>query len=231
MSSIDGPLDGLDASRAAKRYQGAFILQVGNIPTFSCQDVIDAINHYANLPVPPRELVVRLGTDLRSDLIDDRPPLLHMRPVDIRRVAAILSFVGEGEHSSSSSSSSFFPHLHLRQLVRDMAATPPLDFTPPDPDDLVYPTTDEECIEIRRLQNKHMTDEEKALPSFTWKNLIRLSNWQEWRDADDKQLDAHFDAGTIGMAVPRPKHDPMTPSQVFRLVWNRLVKATRVRKS
>ena len=60
---------------------------------------------------------------------------------------------------------------------------------------------------------------------------MRLSNWPEWQAADDKQLDAHFDAGTVGEAVPRPREDPMKPSQVFRLVWNRLVKPTGVRKS
>ena len=64
-----------------------------------------------------------------------------------------------------------------------------------------------------------MTNEERNLKSFTRKNLMKLSNWPEWQAADDKQLNSHFDAGTIGKAVPRPKQDPDAPSQVFHLVW------------
>ena len=104
--------------------------------------------------------------------------------------------------------------------------------TPPDPEDAIdEPVPSSGWREMRKLVNDHMTDEEKALPSFTRKNLMTLPNWPEWQAADDKQLDSHFDAGTIGMAVPRPKTDPDKPSQVFRLVWARLVKATCTRKS
>ena len=60
---------------------------------------------------------------------------------------------------------------------------------------------------------------------------MKLPNWEDWRAADHKQLDAHYDAGTIGKAVARPPKLPDTPSQVFRLVWARLVKASGVRKS
>jgi len=84
---------------------------------------------------------------------------------------------------------------------------------------------------MRRLQNEHMTDEEKKLKSFSRKNLQKLSNWEEWRKADHTQLDAHFDSGTIGKAIPRPVEDPRKPSQVFRVVWARLVKANGRRKS
>ena len=74
---------------------------------------------------------------------------------------------------------------------------------------------------MRKLQNEHMTDEERELKSFSRKNLKKLSNWLQWRDADDSQLDAHFDAGAFGMAVPRPEGLDRK-SQVFRVVslWN-----------
>ena len=71
-----------------------------------------------------------------------------------------------------------------------------------------------------------MTEEEKALPLLTRKNLMTLPNWNEWQAADDKQLDSHFEGSTIGMAVPRPVSSPEKPSQVFRLVWARLVRQT-----
>ena len=71
---------------------------------------------------------------------------------------------------------------------------------------------------MRKLQNDHMTEEEKALKSFTRKNLMKLSNWSDWQAADDKQLDSHFDAGTIGMAVPHPSSSELSTSQVFWIV-------------
>ena len=117
-----------------------------------------------------------------------------------------------------------------RAEMRALAATPVLQATPPDPDDLISPSAPE-LLEMRKLANGHMTDEERALPSFTRRCLMTLSNWLEWRAADDKQLDSHFDAETIGQAVPRPTKDPTKPSQVFRLHWARVVKSSGVRKS
>ena len=117
-----------------------------------------------------------------------------------------------------------------RIRLREIAATPLSAGTPADPDDLL-PHDAATLLEMRKLANEHMTEEEKALPAFTRPRLMKLSNWSEWQAADDKQLDQHFDAGTIGMAVPRPSNDPEKPSQVFRLHWARLVKASGVRKS
>ena len=87
---------------------------------------------------------------------------------------------------------------------------------------------------MRKLANDHMTPEERDLKSFTRKNLQRFltpENFQQWIDADRKQLDSHFDAGTIGHPIDRPKGDQMSPSQVFRVVWARLVKANGMRKA
>ena len=156
---------------------------------------------------------------MRSELVDERPPTLLLRPVDIRRIAAMNLVAGEGTHSQQ-----------RRAALRALAATPLLSATPADPEDLSLHSASD-LLEMRKLSNDHMTEEEKALPSFTRRRLMQLSNWLEWRAANDKQLDSHFDAGTIGMAVPRPKKNPLTPSQVFRLHWARLVKASGVRKS
>ena len=204
--------------QANRKYVGAYILQVGERPTFSPDDVTAAIRHYAGLPRPPRQLTVHLACDERAHLSDSRPPPLVLRPVDIRRVAALNLVAGEGNSPQQ------------RRAIRAAAATPLLSATPPDPDDLIE-YAPAELLEMRKLMNDHMTPEEKALPSFKRKHLQTLPNYQDWVDADRKQLDAHFDSGTIGHPVPRPQKDPLKPSQVFRLVWNRLVKATGVRKS
>ena len=57
-----------------------------------------------------------------------------------------------------------------------------------------------------------------------------MRTWQDWLTAKQKQLDAHFEAGTLGKAVRMPT-DPQACQQVFRGVWNRLVKANGVRKA
>ncbi len=109
--------------------------------------------------------------------------------------------------------------------MRHLASQASVGYTPADPDDLLIYTA-AELLEVRRLQNEHMTDEEKALPSFTRKNVMKLKNWLQWRDADDKQLNSHYESGALGKAVSRPKKVDGKPSQVFCAVWNHLVKPT-----
>ena len=151
--------------------------------------------------------------------IPARPPL-HLRALDIRRLAALTVVAGEGSAISAS---------ERRKMVREAASYPTPGYTPADSDDLHVPSA-ETLLEMRRLQNDHMTEQERNLSSFTRKNLKKLDNWIEWRDADDKQLDAHFKAGALGKPVPRPT-TLEGRRQVFRGVWARLVKATGVRKS
>ena len=208
-----------EVSAARRKFIGGYITKLGDFPVFSTDDVARVLHEYAHRPVPPASLLVRISRDLRFDLVDTRPPTLHLRPVDIRRIAAMKLVAGEGMSISQ-----------RRAHLRSLAATPLLSASPADPDDLV-PHSAADLLEMRKLSNDHMTEEEKALPSFTRRRLMQLPNWHEWQAADDKQLDSHFDAGTIGMAVPRPKKDPSKPSQVFRLHWARLVKASGVRKS
>ena len=209
----------VDAAR--RKFLGGYITKIGDHPVFSIDDIARVLHDYAHHSTPPATLLVRISRDLRSELADTRPPSLSLRSVDIRRIAATNLVAGEGTSIS---------HVSLRKQLRELAATPVVTATPADPDDLV-PHSAAELLEMRKLSNDHMTDEERALPAFTRKRLMKLSNWPEWQAADDKQLDQHFDAGTIGMAVPRPPKDPDKPSQVFRLHWARLVKASGVRKS
>ena len=228
VSSFNRPFGPVDTSVANKRYLGGYVLKVGKHFTFSPEDVRNALAEYSSLDSPPKTLPIMIARDQRVHLGDKRPPPLHLRPVDIRRVAALNLVAGEGPQISDSNSA--LEIKNWRDLMRHVAATVSTGATPPDPDDL-RTHSPEDLLEMRKLVNDHMTDEERALPSFTRKNLMKLSNWDEWNAADRKQLDNHFDSGTIGKAVPRPESKPMSPSQVFRLVWARLVKASGVRKS
>ncbi len=219
-SAFNRPFGPHETGSANRRYLGGYILKVGQHFTFSPDDVQAAIASYSRLASPPKSLPVVIARDFRAHLSDSRPPSLHLRPVDLRRAAALPLVAGEG-HS-----------VRQREALRAYANAPSTGATPPDPDDHIEEGAPvRNWKDLRKLVNDHMTEEEKALPSFTRKNLQTLPNWAEWQAADDKQLDSHFDAGTIGMAVPRPVSSPDKPSQVFRLVWARLVKASGVRKS
>ena len=89
-----------------------------------------------------------------------------MRAVDIRRVAALNLVAGEGTNFSTAA---------RRKFVRDAASAPSPGYTPADPDDLETPPPPE-LLEMRRLQNEHMTEEERNLMSFTRKNVMKLKN-------------------------------------------------------
>ena len=178
-------------SAAQDKHGGSYILRVGNHPIFSVDDFDAAVAKLADSKTPPTSVEILFAYDWKSHLADDRPPPLHMRACDIRHVAALCAVSGEGLTSAE-----------RLQIVRALSHAPSLGYTGPDPDDLELFTAAELLI-LRRLQNEHMTEEEKKLTSFTRKNLMRLANWSDWQKADDKQLDAHYNAGAIGKAVPR----------------------------
>ena len=118
-------------------------------------------------------LPMRIARDKRVKLSDARPAPLHLRPLDMRRVAAIPFVAGEGAPAKQ------------RARLRELASTPDPGCTLPDPDDLEEHAP-EELLEIRKLTNDHMTEEEKNLKSFSRKNLMKLPNWVEWLAADRK---------------------------------------------
>ena len=204
---------------ANRHFLGSYILRIGDFHTFSPDDVSRAIAHYRALDIPPAALRVRLAVDQRTTLSESRPPPLALRPVDIRRIAALKLVAGEGDSPQA-----------LRDRVRRIARSPDPLSTPCDPDDLIE-YTPEETLLLRKLANSHMTDEERKLPSFTRRRLQQLANWSQWLEAERTQLDAHYDSGTIGKAVDRPPPDVPEPSALFRIQWSRAVKADGKRKA
>ncbi len=204
-----------------QKFQGSYILSVNGTDVFSQLDVLAAIEALRALPEPPASIPVTFAHDFKGSLKDTRGTPLHLRAVDIRRVAALHAVAGEG-----------LTHLEHRELVRELASAPSLGYTQADPDDLVLWSPDDALL-MHHLQNDHMTDEERQLKSFSRKNLMKLSNWDQWRTADETQLNAHFDSGTIGKAVPRPRDETSYGARfhILRLVWNRLIKPSGIRKS
>ena len=208
----------LSKQTANQQLLGSYVLKVGDVFTFTPEDVARAIEKYSRMDSPPPTLTVRLAKDQRVDLAATHSRTLNLRPIDIRRIAAMPLVAGEGNH------------IQQRERLRELSSILDPGCTPPDPEDL-EDLSAAELLEMRQMANEHMTPEERKLPSFSRRNVMRLPNWEEWRAADRKQLDSHFDAGTIGKAVPRPVPKPGEPSQVFRTVQVRVVKSNGVRKS
>jgi hypothetical protein len=70
-----------------------------------------------------------------------------------------------------------------------------------------------------------MTDEEHHLKKFTHRNLQKLSNWPEWDECFDAQLDAHHASGAMLPHVPRPFATAGgEPPNILHTHWNNVVK-------
>ena len=145
-------------------------------------------------------------------LIPLPPSSLHLRPVNICCAATLPLVTGEGDVA------------HQRAALCGLSSAPSNGATPPDPDNKIEDGA-QVCSwsELCKLVNDHTMQDKKALQLFTCKNFMTLPNRQKWKAADDKQLDSHFDAGAIAVAVPCPASSPKKPSQVFCLAWARLV--------
>ena len=207
-----------------KAFHGGYILRVAGHDVFSPEDVAHVVANLQSLDEPPSHVSVTFARDLQGSLKETRGTPLHLRALDLRRLAALHAVAGEGISPDE-------PTATRRERIRTLASASSPGYTPADPDDLVLWSADDIMV-MQRLQNDHMTDEERQLKSFSRKNLMKLSNWDQWQAADDKQLDAHFDSGTIGKAVPRPRKDTFGRAfHILRLVWNRLIKPSGVRKS
>ena len=61
---------------------------------------------------------------------------------------------------------------------------------------------------LHQLQPDGMSDQEKELKRFTRQSLKTLSNWNEWNDAFNQQLDDHAKAGVFGKPIERKDLPP-----------------------
>jgi hypothetical protein len=144
------------------------------------------LSHLASVTPPSATVSLKLAPVQCRDL-DDCPTPLHLRLDDIRRVTALNAVDGEG---------TTLPILELATRINRIETLPS--------DSNLADVCAEVHESIHRLQSSHMTDEERALPKLTRRALQKLSNWDEWDKAFDKQLEQHFQDGTIGHPVAWP---------------------------
>ena len=134
---------------------------------------------------------------------------MYLQSHDIRRIASILSV---DDHSVSTTT-------EWREATQQIS-------------DSIDETVAYE--QIRCLQTTAMTEEERALSKFSHRNLKKLSTWPEWQQAFYKQLDSHFDDGTLGLPVHKSTLKPNAegvPPQVLCFVWSNLMKTDGTRKA
>ena len=197
-----------------KNFELSYIVSLAGVKVYNAKDVHTVLRSLDDADRPPKLLEIVLAPERRADL-KDRPTPLHMRTQDIRYVDAILSN-DPGNMSPA----------QYRQVIDEYAQFPA--------ERQDYHTDDAgtSTFRINRLQTDGMTEEEKQLKSFSYRNLKRLSNWPEWRAARNKQLDSHFDDGCLGHPIPKSqmKHVDGMPPNLLRIVWSNIVKADGKRK-
>jgi hypothetical protein len=205
-------LSGIIASTSAARirnvrrkYIGAYIVSIDNVPVFSCDSIVAALtavvasdavtftivfapNRYIPVSSRPHDSPLHLSVDqlrlidsLRTLPILDATPTAPIAAAPVPRTAIM--------HEP-------LPHDQLLLLMRSLNTT------------------------------AFGTEEEQALGSFTRRKLKRLSNWNDWLLAEAKQLDSMANQGMYGTAIYPP-----AGAIILRQHWNYSIKSDGTRKA
>ena len=191
-----------------KHYLGSYVLSIADTPVFTLEDIDLVYQKLLASSDSPTTVPIVLAPARKSDF-DSRESALHLRVSDLRRVAALRAVSGEGASSTNEFSAA------VSSIETSLNSLAPEDLS-----QFIY-----------RLQTAHMTDEERQLKSLTRCNLKRLSNWDQWDAAFDKQLDNHLKAGTIGKAIEWPRGKQGRDINILRAQWSNFVKTDGTRKT
>lgn len=211
LESISVAAVGKTLKATRKAFAHSYVVSINGNPVFSPSDVKTELDTLRASRVAPTTVEVVLAPERQADF-DDRPSPVHMRLSDLRRIHALL-------HVDDTST---LP-ANMRAAVDELYD----DLTPIELAEVISQVE----YSIGRLHTDAMTAEERALPSFTRNRLKKLANWDQWDNAHDAQLDSHFDSGTLGKALKRPRPLDGTPPNVLRPHWANQVKTDGVRKA
>jgi len=197
--------------RAFRRhFTGSYIVELAGRPIVSAADFHAAQAELCSDSSAPATVSIVLAPERQSALAVQEPSMV-LRPRDLHHISALMAIDGEDMSPRDFSAA-------VSTLERLMDTPETWDFV------------------LHRLQTAGMTDEERALKSFTRRNLKKLSNWPEWRAAFLKQLDAHHAAGTL--VEPVLRSDALAEFRalgirpnILRFQWSSLVKADGTRKA
>ena len=156
----------------------------------------------------------------------------HLNIHALRHVAALNTVSGEGldcaacADAVATHASTYSPaqvHEAMNQIHDQPNILPPSPDSPIELSHLIALDGGPSPV-LSRLENSHMTPDERNLRSFTRKRLQTLSNWAVWDDAFDSQLNGHHDSGTLNHPVPRPFSTKEKPVHILRIQWSNIVK-------
>ncbi len=120
-------------------------------------------------------------------------------------------------------------HLSVEQLRTILTITSPSRQLPYGPDNADDDALDNDHVQLllRSLNTTtHGTTEEQSIGSFTRQKLRKLSNWNDWKAAEFKQLDSMAKQDMYGAPVLAPKD-----SIVLQQHWNYGIKGDGTRKA
>jgi Reverse transcriptase (RNA-dependent DNA polymerase) len=199
---VSGIVANTTASRirnVRRKYIGAFVVSINDVSVFTAASILEALRAAAASDTPSFKIV--FAPDRYIPIADrhlDQP--LHLSVDQLRTIAAIKSL-------------SLSPETIVADVVSHSDATE-LD------DDHAH-------LLLRSLNTTtHGTPDEQSLGSFTRRKLRRLPNWQQWEDAEFKQLDSMAKQEMYGAPVIAPRD-----AIVLRQHWNYAIKGDGTRKA
>ena len=194
---------GLSKTKAAMLV-GAYVMAINGLPVRTVTEVERLMAAMATEENPP-DVTFTLGLERRSAQ-DKRPPAVSLRLNDLRRVCALQYGTGTTRH----------------EIADDIAALDS-ELTDADLSALIH------GIELDRVDADGClppTAEERALSSYTYRRVKRLSTWPLWKKAFKKQLDDLDENSVFGEPISRPPG-----AYVLRPHWANVIKATGLRKA
>ena len=99
LSTINVSPSGVSLRKFRRQHVGSYLVSLNGDPVFCSADVEAALAKLRKAPAPPATVELVLAPERRSDY-DSRPPPLHLRLSDLRRVCALQSIAGEGMSST-----------------------------------------------------------------------------------------------------------------------------------
>ena len=199
---ISGIVANTTASRirnVRRKYIGAFVVSINDVTVFTAESILDALRAAAASDAPSFKIV--FAPDRYIPIADrhlEHP--LHLTVDQLRTIAAINSL-----------------SLSPETITEDVASL----------SDATELDDDHAHILLRSLNTTtHGTPDEQSLGSFTRRKLRRLPNWQQWEDAEFKQLDSMAKQEMYGAPVIAPRD-----AIVLRQHWNYVIKGDGTRKA
>jgi hypothetical protein len=221
--------------RFGRRFIGAYVVSLNNLPVFSVPDLLEAFTTLSSASDAPGSYSFLLAPERKSDF-DGRKSPLHLQVAHLRRICALRSTPGEAigarayveslctHDCAVGSNNGLLSIMGRHSLHRNSPLRHPADhdtlFGCDDPPPSVPPVQT-----VHRIHGTGATLAELALPSFTRKRLQSLPNWSVWSDAFDLQLDAHHKQGTFGNPCRPP-----SGATILRPHWANIIKADGTRK-